>query len=88
MMFFIIDESVLHRPFGGPQVMHDQLRRLAEVAALPNVILQVLPFEATDQPGADGPMRILEFDGGPSVAYTEGVGTGRVIEIPSEVAGP
>jgi transcriptional regulator with XRE-family HTH domain len=85
--FFIVDESVLHRPFGGARVMHNQLRRLAEAAALPNVILQVLPFEATDQPGADGPMRILEFDGGPSVAYTEGVGTGRVIEIPSEVAG-
>jgi len=86
MMFFIVDESVLHRPFGGAQVMHHQLRRLADVAGFPNVILQVLPFEATDQPGADGPMRILEFDGGPSVAYTEGVGTGRVIEIPSEVA--
>jgi uncharacterized protein DUF5753 len=87
MTLFVIDESVLHRPFGGAHVMGEQLERLAAVAEWPNVIVQVLTFEATDQPGARGPMRILDFSGAPSVAYTEGVGgAGRVIEAPGEVA--
>jgi len=53
------DEAVLHRPVGGPGVMRRQLERLAEVAALPNVTLQVLPFAAGAHGGMDGTFTIL-----------------------------
>jgi len=33
----ILDEAALRQPVGGPAVMREQLRRLTEVAALPDV---------------------------------------------------
>lgn len=40
----VIDESVLLRRIGGPELMRAQLLHLAEVAELPNVDLRVLPL--------------------------------------------
>lgn len=42
----VLDESVLRRVAGGPQVMAAQLDHLAEVAEYPNIELQVLPLGA------------------------------------------
>jgi transcriptional regulator with XRE-family HTH domain len=44
--WFIIDQLSLYRLVGSPQVMGGQMRRLAEIAALPNVTVQVLPAVA------------------------------------------
>ncbi|GLW91602.1 transcriptional regulator [Actinokineospora globicatena] len=41
---FVLSESALRRQFGGPAVMADQLQHLVEVAMLPNVTLQIIPF--------------------------------------------
>lgn len=41
----LLDESVLHRQRGDRSVMHAQLQRLAEVAGLPNVTIQILPLK-------------------------------------------
>jgi transcriptional regulator with XRE-family HTH domain len=43
---FVLSESVVRRRIGGPEVMAEQLRHLAEVAMLPNVTIQVVPFDA------------------------------------------
>ena len=40
----IMDEAVLRRPVGGGAVMRAQLCHLTEVAKLPNVTLQAVPF--------------------------------------------
>ena len=42
----VLDEAVLRRTVGAPDVMKEQLRHLVEIAELPNVRIQVLPFEA------------------------------------------
>lgn len=42
----VLDEGVLQRSFGGPTVMYQQLRHLAEIAELPNVELHVLPLQS------------------------------------------
>ncbi|MET7452494.1 helix-turn-helix transcriptional regulator [Streptomyces sp. NPDC005574] len=42
----VIHESALHTRVGGPEVMRRQLVRLMEVSRLPNVTVQVYPFEA------------------------------------------
>ena len=42
----ILDEAVLHRPFGGPNVIRDQLARLLTISERPNITLRVLPFSA------------------------------------------
>jgi transcriptional regulator with XRE-family HTH domain len=86
LAWFVIDESVLYRAFGGKDVMREQIKRLMEFAELSSVVMQILPFAVTDHPGADGPLTILEFVGSPSVGYAEGRGSGRLIETHSEVA--
>jgi transcriptional regulator with XRE-family HTH domain len=69
----IIDEAVLHRPTGGTAVMRAQLRHLLELAKLPNVTIQVLPFSEGWHPGTDGSFSILGFPEGvhSPVAYIE-----------------
>lgn len=57
----IVDEGVLHRCTGGPDVMRAQLRHLIEMSERPNVVLQVLPFSEGWHPGALGSFSILEF---------------------------
>lgn len=46
---FVLSESALRRVHGSREVMHEQLVRLIEVAQLPNVQLQVLPFANLNQ---------------------------------------
>lgn len=57
----IFDEAALRRPVGGPDVMREQIRRLAEAAGRPGVSLQVLPFSAGGHDAA-GAFTILRFD--------------------------
>ncbi|MET9338548.1 DUF5753 domain-containing protein [Nonomuraea sp. NPDC003804] len=46
----LIDESVLHRRFGTPEVMRDQLRHILEVAQLPNVSVRIVPLDGPHGP--------------------------------------
>ncbi|MFI7412749.1 helix-turn-helix domain-containing protein [Streptomyces sp. NPDC049627] len=57
----VLDEAVLRREIGGPEVMARQLRRLVEAARLPHVRLQVLPFAAGEHIGITGPFVIFSF---------------------------
>ncbi|MEU6258086.1 helix-turn-helix transcriptional regulator [Streptomyces sp. NPDC047043] len=57
----VLDEAVLHREIGGPDVMAQQLGRLLEAARLPQVRLQVLPFAAGAHVGVTGPFVIFSF---------------------------
>ena len=67
----ILDEAVLRRPIGGPDVMRAQLRALLDAARRPNVTIRVLPFDAGTHAGLDGPFIILGFpeEIAPDVAY-------------------
>lgn len=47
MLSFVLSESSLRREYGARAVMRDQMVKLAEVAQLPNLQLQVLPFANT-----------------------------------------
>lgn len=62
-MFFVLDEAVIRREVGGRAVMRNQLIRLLELAALPHVNVQILPFSIGTHPGMKGPFIILEFAG-------------------------
>ncbi|MFE0256542.1 helix-turn-helix domain-containing protein [Streptomyces sp. NPDC059010] len=57
----VLDEAVLRREIGGPEVMARQLGRLMEAARLPQVRLQVLPFAAGEHIGITGPFVIFSF---------------------------
>ncbi|CAL9375088.1 helix-turn-helix domain-containing protein [Streptomyces sp. enrichment culture] len=57
----VLDEAVLRREVGGPEVMERQLLRLLEAARLPQVRIQVLPFSAGAHIGITGPFVIFSF---------------------------
>lgn len=40
---YVFDQSALYRLIGSPEIMAAQFRHLVEVAAMPNVVLQVMP---------------------------------------------
>ncbi|GAA4054171.1 helix-turn-helix transcriptional regulator [Streptomyces shaanxiensis] len=57
----VLDEAVLHREIGGPEVMARQLGQLVVAARLPQVRLQILPFKAGEHIGITGPFVIFSF---------------------------
>ncbi|KOU53366.1 MULTISPECIES: helix-turn-helix transcriptional regulator [unclassified Streptomyces] len=57
----VLDEAVLRRRVGGPAAMRDQLRHLLQLAALPHVRLQVIPFHYGGYVGLTGPFIIFSF---------------------------
>lgn len=56
----VLDEALLLRRHGDPDVMADQLRNLQELSALPNLSLQVLPLDGP-HPIATGSFTLLQF---------------------------
>lgn len=57
----VVNEGALHRQVGGRAVMNEQLRRLAELAELPNIDVLVLPFAAGAHPAMSGSFSMLHF---------------------------
>ncbi|MDT0490958.1 helix-turn-helix domain-containing protein [Streptomyces sp. NPDC012600] len=57
----VLDEAVLHREVGGTEVMRDQLHHLTQVAQLPHVELQLLPFSVGGHVGLTCPFVIFSF---------------------------
>jgi hypothetical protein len=82
----IIDEAVLHRAVGGPEVMGAQLDHLVEMAQMPNVTLEVISFAVGAHPAMDSNFTLLDFEVVPSVVYVEGLMGWLYIERPQEIA--
>jgi hypothetical protein len=69
----VIDESALHRPVGGPDVLRGQLGRIAALAGLDTVTLRVLPTAVGAHAALPSGFTILNFGnlGEPDMAYVE-----------------
>lgn len=68
----LLDEAALHRVAGGPDVMAEQLERLADMADLPNVGIRVIPFDAGVFSAAFGSFSLLASLGEhPNMAFVE-----------------
>ncbi|MGH3921119.1 MAG: helix-turn-helix domain-containing protein [Pseudonocardiaceae bacterium] len=59
---FVLSESALRRMIGGPKVMAEQLRHLAELALLPPVDIQVIPFDTLSYEPLGYDFTVLRFD--------------------------
>jgi transcriptional regulator with XRE-family HTH domain len=72
-LWAVVDEAALRRPFGGPDVMREQLEYLLHVTELPNVTLQVARFHVSHHAAAGTPVTILRFPEAdlPDVVYLE-----------------
>ncbi|GII76356.1 transcriptional regulator [Sphaerisporangium rufum] len=83
----VLNEAALRRPVGGEDVMRAQLHRLADMASLANVTLQVLPYSAGAHAAMLGPFALLAFSdqGGDDVAYLEHATGSFYLEKPEDV---
>ncbi|WP_159944002.1 MULTISPECIES: helix-turn-helix transcriptional regulator [unclassified Nocardiopsis] len=57
----ILDEAVLRRQVGGPQIMREQLAHLLDSAERDNITLRILPLASGVHAGASGSFVILDF---------------------------
>jgi len=85
LLWVVIDESVLRRPVGSPEVMFAQLDHLVKLGSMPQVRLQVLPFAKGPHAAMDGSFKVLDMSDGERLAYAEVPGSGRVITDAAEV---
>ncbi|MGW3786969.1 helix-turn-helix domain-containing protein [Micromonospora chokoriensis] len=74
-LWIILEESVLHRPFGGSAVMRRQLQHLLDLAeGLPHLSIQVLPFNQTLYVGLIASFWIISFPPPDrDIVFTEGM---------------
>lgn len=84
----LIDEVVLHRMVGGPEVMTAQLDHLLKAGNWSNVTIQVIPFELGAYGPLQGNMVLLDFADSdmPGLAYLEYIGGGETVEHEGRVA--
>ncbi|TJZ45322.1 transcriptional regulator [Streptomyces piniterrae] len=83
----ILDEAVLHRPVGGPQVMRQQLLSLLESGTASHVTVQVLPYAVGEHPEiSGGSLTLYTMPDQPLVAYEEGSRSSTIVEDRDSVA--
>jgi hypothetical protein len=87
LFHYIVDEGALRRTVGGPAVMRAQLARIIEVASLPKVTFQLIPFDVGAHPGLDSNFVILKFDKPMvnDVVYVEGIVGNIYLESAAEL---
>lgn len=72
-LWAVIEESVLHRPIGGTDVLRSQLDALREAVTRPNVTVQIIPLESTGHSATGGAFSLLRFPQRdlPDIVYLE-----------------
>lgn len=85
----VIDESVLYRKRGCPDVMRGQMMHLLEMSERPRIDIVVLPFDAGSTPAQDGSTFTLmtfpaEMDA-PCAVYVELLTGGKYFEEPRDI---
>ena len=85
LLWAVIDENALRR-VAGQEAMRAQYVELLEMAELPNVVVQVLPFEAGVHAGHEGAFEILERDDTEEIVWLDSHDDGRFIDRSDQVA--
>jgi transcriptional regulator with XRE-family HTH domain len=86
-LWAVLDEAALRRRVGGGGLMRLQLEYLLEMASLPNVALQVIPFGGGAHPAMGRPFVILVFPErvDTDVVYLEDLTSALYVEDGDEV---
>ncbi|MFE7532002.1 helix-turn-helix transcriptional regulator [Kitasatospora sp. NPDC057542] len=83
----VIEEGVLLRPVGGPQVMAEQLRHLEGLAERPNITVQIAPFSMGENLSFTLPVVLLNLPDHTVVGYAESTARGHLERSRAAVAG-
>jgi len=85
----VLNEGVLARRVGGPEVMRAQLEHLVRDRDRANIVIQILPFSAGEHPAMVGPFTMLTFldPADPGVVNVENITGSLALEQPEELRG-
>jgi transcriptional regulator with XRE-family HTH domain len=83
-IWVLLDENVLDRLTGGPEVLREQFAHLHELSLSANIGIRIIASTAGAHLGGDGSMRLVSLDGR-DVVYMGAQRGGRLIESPVEV---
>ncbi|MGV9855431.1 helix-turn-helix domain-containing protein, partial [Streptomyces sp. NPDC003442] len=81
----VLEEGVLRRLIGGPEIMRPQYEHLIACAARSNVVVQVMPTSRAGHAGLAGPMTLVETPEETPLVYLEGQGKSNLVSKPDEV---
>ncbi|MER5955435.1 helix-turn-helix domain-containing protein [Streptomyces sp. NPDC056121] len=72
-LWVVMEEAVLHRTVGSPDVMREQIERLLDVSELAHISLDIVPFTAGAHVGACAPFTYFRFEEPelPDIVYSE-----------------
>ncbi|MGW7364151.1 helix-turn-helix domain-containing protein [Streptomyces sp. NPDC054841] len=85
VVWALLDEAVLRRPAGGPEVMAEQIMHLVRLAEDERVRVHVMPFGLGIHPLMQSMLTLMWFEDQPPVAYSEGLQVGKVHDAPAIV---
>lgn len=83
---FVIEQSILERRMGGPEVTRQVIDRLLDVGRRRNVEIQIMPTLQEDHCGIDGQMYLAETPTHRWMGYTEGQRSSTLISAPKDVS--
>ncbi|MEV5968213.1 helix-turn-helix transcriptional regulator [Kribbella sp. NPDC051952] len=86
-LWAVIEESVLHRPIGGPEVLRHQLDALQEAVTRPNITLQIIPLASPGHAATGGAFTLLRFPQRdlPDIVYLEHLTSALYLDKQSDV---
>ncbi|KUF19835.1 helix-turn-helix domain-containing protein [Streptomyces silvensis] len=85
VVWALLDEAVLRRPVGGPEVMSEQIMHVVGLVDAGRVRAHVMPLGLGAHPLLMSMLSLMWFEDQPPVAYVEGLRTGKVHDEPAMV---
>lgn len=85
VVWALLDEAVLRRPVGGPDVMAEQIMHVVRLVEDERVRVHVMPLGLGAHPLLEGMLTLMWFEDQPPVAYVEAMRTGKVHDDPAIV---
>ncbi|MGW6400750.1 helix-turn-helix domain-containing protein [Streptomyces sp. NPDC055134] len=72
-LWVVMEEAVLHKAVGSPDVMREQIERLLDVSELAHISIDIVPFAAGAHVGACAPFTYFRFEEPelPDIVYSE-----------------
>jgi hypothetical protein len=86
-LWAVLDEAVLHRRVGGPEVMAEQLRTLVAATREAHITLQVIPFARGAHAGMPGSFVVMDFPDAadPALVYIDSMAGDLFLEREPDV---
>ncbi|MEU7087744.1 helix-turn-helix domain-containing protein [Streptomyces achromogenes] len=83
---FVLEESILRRQVGSPDVMRAQIRQILEYTEPAHMSFQIMPASRTPHACLDGPMVLLETPEFERLVYLEVQRASFLVDDPNEVS--